>query len=390
MGLELINGAATATANEDASEFFAGTISPRRYSVSESLLDQAHAFLEAMFAGRKTQHQIAEAFSTSDFTLAVFAAIDTQIQQVMDELPAKWREYTDVMTVPDFRPTRLLTKWFDTLGLKLVPELTEYPIIGGQDHSVNWINVAKYGGRDAFSWESQINNTLIDEFQAAPTKYGNAAAEAEAINALANLLNIDPKTNTASGFNTGFFKAGNNNAPDTRKLNAENLDNVLDEMTRRIPSNRKRLVTPPDFLAVIPKALERQMKRILNLREIRRAETNSGTTDTQVFDNYLATVDYVVEPMLDTVLTSASKATSWFVLPKTGSRQPASFAAFLRGHEAPDMRYKSTSGQRIGGGDVSPLDGSFEIDDIQTRVRHILGHQVGDPTFTYVSDGTAS
>ena len=388
MGLELINGAASEVANEDSGEFFAGTTSPRRYRISEAMRDKADTFLEDMFAGRKSQHQIAEAFATGDFTLAIFAAIDTKLMRVYDELDAKWRQYTDVMTVPDFRPTRLLTKWFDTLGLKLVPELTEYPIIGGLGHGVNWINVAKYGGRDAFSWEASINNTLIDEFENAPTKYARAAAEAEAINALANLLNVDPKTNLASGFNTGFFKAGNGNAPDTRKLNADNLDAVLDELTRKVPSNRTKLVSPPDFQVVIPKAQERQMKRILALREIRKAGAASGDTD--VYDNYLATVDYVVEPMLDTVLTSGSKHTSWFVLPKTGSRQPASFAAFLRGHEAPDMRYKNTAGQRIGGGDISPLEGSFEIDDIQTRVRHILGHQTGDPTFTYVSDGTAS
>lgn len=388
MGLELITGAATEAANEDAGEFFAGTTSPRRYRISEAMQDKAHTFLEDMFAGRKTPHQIAEAFSTSDFTLAVFAVIDTKLLSMYEELPSVWRQYTDVTTVPDFRPSRLLRKWFDTLGLKLVPELTEYPILGGQGHDTFWINVAKYGGRDAFSWESQINNTLIDEFENAPLKYARAAAEAEAINALANLLNVDPKTNLASGFNTGFFKAGNGNAPDTRKLNAENLDAVLDELTRKVPANQKKLVTPPDFQVVIPKALERQMKRILNLREIRKAGAAAGDTD--VYDNYLATVDYTVEPMLDTVLTSASKATSWFVLPKTGSRQPASFAAFLRGHETPDMRYKSTAGQRIGGGDISPLDGSFEIDDIQTRVRHILGHQTGDPTFTYVSDGTAA
>ncbi len=384
MSLNLINGAATEAANDDAGSFFAGTIAPRRYRISEALADKAQDFLEAMFAGRKSRHQIAEAFSTDSFTLAVFAAIDTKVMDTYQELPSVWRQYTDVMTVPDFRPTRLLTKWFETLGLKLVPELTEYPTGGGVDHSVNWINVAKYGLRDAVSWESTINDTAIDEIESMPTKYANAAAETESINAIANLLNVDPKTNLASGFNTAFFKAGNGNAPVTTPLTADNLDAVLDEMSRRVPANKKKIVVPPDMQVVIPKALERQMKRILNLREIRKA----NGTDTDVYDNYLQASDYVVEPMLDAILTSANKATTWFVLPKTGSRQPASFAAFLRGYESPDMRYKSAAGQRLGGGDISPLEGSFEIDDIQTRVRHIVGHQNGDPTFTFASDGS--
>ena len=77
-------------------------------------------------------------------------------------------------------------------------------------------------------------------------------------------------------------------------------------------------------------------------------------------------------------------------MPKPGARRPASFAAFLRGYESPDMRYKANAGQRLQGGDISPLEGSFDIDDIQTRVRHVLGHQTGDPTFTFASDGTAA
>jgi hypothetical protein len=292
------------------------------------------------------------------------------------------------MTVSDFRPTRLLNKYFETVGLKLVPELTEYPEGGAKGYDVAWINVAKFGLRDAVSWESSINNTAIDEIEAMPVKYANAVAETEAINALANLLNIDTKTNLASGFNTGFFKAGNGNAPTHLQLTADNLDTVLDTLVQKVPADKKRVVVPPSLIVVIPKALERQMKRILNLREIRKV--NGDGTGTDVYDNYLQNADYVVDPMLDAVLNTATKATTWFVMPKPGARRPASFAAFLRGYESPDMRYKANAGQRIGGGEISPMEGSFEIDDIQTRVRHVVGHQTGDFTFTYASDGSGA
>lgn len=384
MTLELINGQASEAANSDASAFFAGTVSPRRYRLAESLCDRAQDFLEEAFAGRKSRHEIAEAFSTSDFTLGIFAAIDTRLMAEYEELPSVWRQYTDVTSVNDFRPTRLLDRWTDRLGLKKVPELSEYPTGGGGGHATYWINVAKYGLRDAFSWESSINNTVIDEIEEAPTKYARAARETEAMNALANLLAIDEETNLASGVNTDFFKTANGNAPTALPLTAENLDTVLDELGRRKPAQKGRLVVPPEFIVVIPKALERQMKRIQALREIRRV---TGDT-TEVMDNYLATVDYVVEPMLDVINQNAKASGTWFVLPKPGGRRPASFAAFLRGYETPDMRYKADTGSRVGGGLVSPLEGSFDIDDIQTRVRHVLGHQNGDPLFTYVSLGS--
>ena len=380
--LELINGAASEQANSDAGTFFGGTIAPRNYQVSESLLDQANTFLEEMFHGRKSRHQIAEAFSTSSFTLGVFAAIDTQLMAKYNELPSVWRQYTTVTTVPDFRPTRLLDKWTDRIGLRRVPELTEYPTDGGIGHATYWINVAKYGLRDEFSWEASINNTIVDEIEEAPGKYSRAASETETINALANLLNIDEDTHIANGPNTDFFKAGNGNAPDNRPLTAQNLAAVLREV--RLRKVKGRLVAPPDLHVVIPKALEDQAEAIRNLIEIRKTVGD----DTEVYRNYLSKVEFVVEPMLDAINTHAKASTTWFVLPRPGSPRPATFAAFLRGYEAPDFRYKADAGQRIGGGDITPLEGSFDTDGIQTRVRHVLGHQSGDPQFTYVSLGS--
>ena len=75
-------------------------------------------------------------------------------------------------------------------------------------------------------------------------------------------------------------------------------------------------------------------------------------------------------------------------VPKPGSSRPALWVAKLAGHEQPDLRVKADTGQRVGGGQISALEGSFEIDDIQYRGRHIVGHQTGDPTFTYVSNGS--
>lgn len=49
---------------------------------------------------------------------------------------------------------------------------------------------------------------------------------------------------------------------------------------------------------------------------------------------------------------------------------------------------KADTGNSLGGGSLSPEDGSFEIDDIQYRVRHVLGGATLDPIATYVSNGS--
>lgn len=378
--IETVNGAATERVADSA--FFSGYTRTRNYRISESAIDQANDFLVRISEGRATQQQISEAFSASDFTMAAFAAIDTRLQQAYAELPSVWRQYTDTITVNDFRPTRLLDRWSNILGLKLVPEATEFPKAAGQSFDQWWISVVKCGLSDGITFEARINNEAIGEIENLPGRLARAANETETINALSNLLTVDPETNLAADLNTDFFKAANGNAPTALPLTAQNLDVVLDALAQK-KSKRGRLTATPALQVVIPRALEQQANRIRNLRAI---EITDGTTKT-VYDNYLTSVDFVVEPMLDAIFTHAKAATTWFVVPKTGSIRPASFAAFLRGYETVDLRVKADAGQSASGGAISPLEGSFELDTIEYRARHIVGHQVGDPTFTYVSRG---
>ena len=263
-----------------------------------------------------------------------------------------------------------------------MPEATEFPKAAGQSFDQWWISVVKYGLSDGITFQARINNEAIGEIENLPGRLARAANETETINALSNLLAVDPATNLAADLNTDFFKAANGNAPTALPLTAQNLDAVLDALAQK-KSKRGRLTATPALQVVIPRALEQQANRIRNLRAI---EITDGTTKT-VYDNYLTSVDFVVEPMLDAIFTHAKAATTWFVVPKTGSIRPASFAAFLRGYETVDLRVKADAGQSTSGGAISPLEGSFELDTIEYRARHIVGHQVGDPTFTYVSRG---
>lgn len=391
MTMELINGPASESAASDG--FFNGTTSPRRLSIPNHLRESADKFIGEARQGRKGYREMVEAFSTSDFTLAAFANIDTETLAQYAELPSVWRSYTAVTTVNDFRPKRLQEKWANQVGLPLVPELTEFPIALQGAHNEFWINVAKYGLRDAISFEAFKNNEAIDELENIPSKYARAAGELETINALANLLAVDPLTNLANGVNTGFFKnytsgrySGLNTTPDNKPLTAANLDAVLSQMATRKSPNNGRLIAQPDLTVVVPKALEWQMRKIQALRAIEVTDTATNTKS--VYDNYLATTDFVVEPMLDSINTNAKASGTWFVLPKPTAARPATFAAFLRGYETPDLRVKADTGARIGGGTIAAQEGSFDIDDIQYRVRHIVGRQQGDPTFTYASTGS--
>lgn len=380
----------TATESE-----FAGTVSPRRYKVDETLAAQVSEALETAFTGNTFeamqlaalfggQAKLSEAFSTSDFKLAAFKELDTEMLAQYTELPSVWAQYCDQTLVSDFRPKRLGSRYSNTVGLPVVPELDEYPDGGDYDAEYYAITVAKHGRRRALSWEAWINNEAVDELQNIPADLARQARETETINALGNLLKIDPVTLTASDVNTGFFKSANGNAPASAPLTRANLKTVLDGMAVKKDPNSKRIVARPDVVVVVPKSLEATIVSIVRPTVVRT--TVNGVEVEEV--NEFGSLSYVVEPMLDYLNTHAKAATTWFVVPKPGSNRPALWTAKLRGHEAPDLRVKADQGATIGGGAISYTGGSFEIDDIQWRVRHVVGRQTADPLFTYASYGS--
>ena len=384
MSIEILTGTAAETAGDPAD--FTGTVSPRRFRASEALQSRACNLMSAAFAGNwGASVKLAEAFSTSDFKLAAFAELDTEMLAQYSELPTVWNSYTDTTTVGDFRPKRLTSRWRNTVGFARVPELTEYPAEDQRGAAAYAIQVAKYGRRFAISWEAWLNNEAVGELEDLPGELARQARETETIAAASNLLNVGVN-GLATDVNTAFFKSANGNAPDNKPLTRANLKAALDAMAVKKDPNNKRQIGAPELVVVVPKALESAVLAIITPTVVRITDTDTGTEVEQA--NEFRNLSYVVEPMLDYMNGHAKAATTWFVLPKPGGPRPAVWLAKLRGHEAPDLRVKADTGQRIGGGDISALEGSFDIDDIQYRGRHIVGNQAGDPLFTYVSYGS--
>lgn len=382
MSTQLLSGSAAESAASDAD--FTGTINPRALRIGESLSTRAVSMLHEAFQNQwGADVRLAEAFATSDFKLAASAELDKEMLAQYDELTPTWDQYTDTTTVRDFRPKRLQSRWRSTVGMARVPELTEYPADDRRGATEYAIQVAKYGRRFAISWEAWKNNEAIGELEDLPGELARQARETEMIAAVSNLLAVDPATNTAADVNTAFFKSANGNAPTALPLTRANLKTVWDSMAVKKDPNSKRVIARPDMTLVVPKALEATVLSIVRPTVVRTTVDGVEVEETNEFSG----LSYVVEPMLDFVNTNAKAGTTWFLLPKPRSTRPALWVAKLAGHEQPDLRVKADTGQRVGGGEISALEGSFEIDDIQYRGRHIVGNQQGDPLFTYVSRG---
>ena len=97
-----------------------------------------------------------------------------------------------------------------------------------------------------------------------------------------------------------------------------------------------------------------------------------------------------MNPYIPIVASSSNGNTSWFLFANPNNGRPALEMAFLRGHEEPEIFMKTSNAQRIGGGMTDPMDGDFDTDSLQYKVRHVLGGARLDPKMTVASSGAGS
>ncbi len=353
----------------------------RTYSpVRLQAMQEAHKLLEGAFSGNpRAALALREALSTSDlFRSATGDVLDQQLLAAYQAQAPQWAQFATRTTVRNFKPKRMVDLLGGRSSLDRVPELSEYP---GADYKSReyFIKVAKFGRMFGFSWESLINDDL-DEVRTIPNAFATAAALTEdnaALELIANLSTGAP--------NTGFFKdysgeniPGPNTTPATAALSTEALAAAVTTVRTR-KDHQGNPVPAGRLLLVVGPANEMEARRILSATEIRQT---SGSR-TSVMPNYLAGV-------VDLVVHNRLPGNAWFILPAPTEARPALAVAFLTGYETPDIRQKADAGQRVGGGAIDPDEGSFDVDGVYFRVRHVVGAGTVDPMHTYASTGAGS
>ena len=333
--------------------------------------------------------RLREAVSSGDFPLLFQAVSQASLMGQYAELPQQWPTFSQRTMVPDFRPARLV-RWdagLDQLpdhnggadrhvrALPRIPELTEYPTFNltteGQDYFVN-----KYGARFPFSWEAFLNDELR-VLQQLPAEMARWARDTEDVLTTGVLA-------TATGPNPDFFtlaedfgqlvQPGNyvrNNPP----LTLKSLEQAITEIGMRQVNGRQ--VRVQNFVLLVPPSLA------LTAHSIAQSTTyvhvQRLATDEEIRTNVSSPIagrfTVVESPWLPLIDQSPNSATTWYLVPAGGQteRGPSIVTAFLRGHETPEVRALGDTGRALGGGDINPYEGSFSHDDIQYRVRTIVG-----------------
>jgi len=363
--------------------------------------------------------KLREAVSTGDFPLLFQSISQASMLGQWAELPQQWPAFSQRTTVPDFRPARLV-RWDSTLeqlpdsnggaerhvrALPRIPELTEYPTFNltteGQDYFVN-----KYGARFPFSWEAFLNDEL-NVLQQLPAQMAKWARDTEDVLTTGVLA-------TSTGPNPDFFKSptdpgawnfgsqvplgnyvawytGGGNQVVNPPLTLDNLERAMQSIAMRTMNGRT--VRVQQFVLIVPPSLSLTAQEIAQATTYMRVTTDAAGNEIRVnVSSPIAGRFTVVESQwLPQIDRSATSATTWYLVPAGGmtERGPAIVTAFLRGYETPEVRAMGDTGQRVGGGEISPYQGSFSHDDIQYRVRTIIGAAGIDPSAVAVSKGNS-
>lgn len=352
--------------------------------------------------------KLREAVSSGDFPLLFQSVSQASMLGQYAELPQQWPTFSVRSTVPDFRPARMV-RWdaqMDQLpdynagadrhvrALPRVAELTEYPTFNltteGADYFVN-----KYGARFPFSWEAFLNDEL-GVLQQLPTEMARWARDTEDVLTTGVLATADGPNpdffNTTENFGTQV--GSGNYVEDNPALSLRALEEAIQQIGMRQVAGRQ--VRVQNFVLLVPPALAltahsiAQSTTYLHVQPLPSGEEIRTNVSSPIAGRFTV----VESPWLPLIDQSGTASTTWYLVPAGGQtdRGPAIVTAFLRGHEAPEVRAMGDTGRSLGGGELSPFEGSFSHDDIQYRVRSIVGAAGIDSSAVAVSkgDGTAT
>ena len=336
-----------------------------------------------VYSGKKPARRFMEAMTTDDFPFLFGDVLDRQLLANYLEYPSTFRNFCKIGTVNDFRTVRRLTTSGSEGSLSVVNEQAEYPetSIGEARYSYA---VKKYGRRIPFSWETMINDDL-DALKDMPARLGRAARRTE------QKFATDLYCGTAGPDGT-FYASGNSNIVTSNPaLSTSALQTAMTILAAQTDSDSEPIFIDAIHL-VVPPALEITALNIMNALEI-RLETSGGGISAQKLDvvNWMKNrVKLSVDPYIPIIASSSNGSTSWFLFADPNNGRPALEVGFLRGHTTPEIFIKAPNAQAVGGGGVNPMNGDFDTDSIQYKVRHVLGGILLDPKMSVASNGSGS
>lgn len=395
--------------------------------------DIAKRMVESALSGSKrAMLTLQEAMTTSDFPLLFGDVLDRSVLANYQETPYTWDMYCKRAILNDLRLARMFrvdrgagvldgpiipnSYGATGTGPKGIDQVSEYPmrkrVVSGYTDQLY-----KFGARMDFSFETIVNDDL-DALKDTPALFGRAARRTEEKRATQLFV-------SAGGPNTTFFNNANMNVINSTVLGAGytgspnpslSIDAVMWALT--VIANQRDLDGEPISIEaaclVYPPALKVTAENILNARELYvNSEGGNvslfGTGATQTAYNSVRMVVAnwaakfaagALNYYLPVVNTSSSAQTAWYIFASPKMGRPAMQQSFLRGREAPQLFMRLPNQVAVGEGQMgpgagimpgmgntNPMEGDYETDGIDYKIRHFLGGTLLDPVCGVASTG---
>jgi hypothetical protein len=357
-------------------------------------LAEASRFLSSVLDGQRPLHYFHEAMSTSDFPELFGDIISRQTLATYTMWPVTWTSVAKKILVRDFRDNKLFPPMLGgDQRLDVVPEGTNYPEVGLEEQTPVTFSVKKRGRRLAFTFEAMLNDDL-DLLRDIPGRLATAARRTEEREVTDQYVGAaGPHASLYTAGNANIINTSNGAAATNPPLSIAGLQDAFTVLGNQVDEEGEPIMVESVTL-VVPPALEVTARNILSATELRFDTVSPGATTG--LNQGLTTQNWMrgrvvlqVNPYIPIVATS-NQHTTWFLFANPAMGRPAIIAAFLRGFDQPQILIREPNAITPGGGRVDPMDGDFDTDSIQYRVRHIVTAARLDGKATVASNGSGS
>lgn len=370
-----------------------GRLRQPQAGVTKRKLEAANSLLtKAMRGDHRAAGEFQEAMATTDLPFNAAHLVTAELLPQFDEAPRTWSQIASVRVVKDFRAVQLYSLYGDLVGSGIregggaarVDEAAPYMHATITGREAFHAKIAKNGFRFAYTWESRVND-VEGFFASLPAELLGVAIDTEEAEVYDALIE-----GVAAAIAAGAtIKLQGGTLPDetvvkpNAKLTPDAIWQALLELQNRTVNGRKvgavsgyNIIVPVGRKAFIDFALAQKIIAI---------QDGSKTFS----DGARLSLNNVT--VIESDKIGLTNDDEWYVLPKPGTlRRPVLELGRLRGYETPELRVQNAAGNYMGGGAVSPFEGSFDNDTIDYRFRYVAGGILWDATYVLYSDGSGA
>lgn len=346
-------------------------------------------YFRALSGDQKAKFTLMEGISTSDIPELLTPAFNAQFLAEYAQQPIVWDQIAEEYTADNLGAIEFGDFAFDTselpsvsdgdayvgAGLPGVAEYGEYPALSFTVEQLQ-AELRKNGARLRVSWEGLRKMGNFDIVGRSLIAFARYAAEQEDITLAKQFVT------TAGAINAGFT-----NLPGDPTLSLESLSAAKSlSAAARVDG---RPIGARSYALVTGSALSETARNILNITQVTQVPSSAGGESyTQNTSNGNVTaVDFWALDAVGSFTTPGATDDYWFLVPR-GQARPAFLEVFLSGERQPLITTKDSGHFYLGGGQVPAREGSFDVDDVETRGRHVVKATALELAGVIESDGT--